>query len=348
VSIGALTNRQTGLIRVEPGRVNLEKLELLGELARDVAAGRVQPGEVAAQVDAIVNARDPYHPALTLLCYGVSSAAVCRFLGGGWREIVAAGFLGLLTGVLSLLFSRSKDLSFLTEPVTAAGASALAIVISNSFLPISLYETILSGIIAIVPGVIFTIAMLELATRNLMAGAARITWALLIFVELIFGVALGYQTQRLYGGVAPSAALTPLPNWTEWLALAVAPIAFAVQLKARPRHTAWIILACVLSFGGSRLGAALFDWRFSAFLGAFAASAAGGVFARTTRRPAAVVIAPAIFLLVPGTVGFGSVFQFLTQNFNQGIEAGFHMALVAISIVMGILVARVVLPDRGD
>ena len=347
ISIGRLGKQQTSLVRVEPGEVNLEKLELLNELADRVAAGLVLPADGVREVDAIVNAPSRYGPFLMLLSYGIASAAVCRFLGGGWREILASGCIGVLIGVLAQLFSRSKESSFLFEPAAAAIASSLSIIIAAKMMPISLYDTILAGVISAIPGMMLTTAMFDLATRNLVAGTARLTWAVLIFVEVIFGVALGYQTQRLFGGTLPAVGPVPLAAWTAWLALIVAPLALAVRFKARPRDFGWVMLTCVLAYGGSRLGASVLDWRFGGFIGAFAASVAGSIFTRLTNCPATVVVAPAIVLLVPGTIGFGSVSDFLSNNILRGVEAAFDMVLVAISIVIGVLIARVLLP-RGE
>jgi uncharacterized membrane protein YjjP (DUF1212 family) len=346
ISIGRPGHHQTSLMRVEPGEVNLEKLELLNELARRVADGRVLPVDGIREVDSIVKSPPRYGKFLVLACYGLSSAAVCRFLGGGWREISAAGVIGALTGILALILSKKKEASFLLEPAAAAVAASLSVVIARAITPISLYETILAGVIAAIPGMTLTTAMLDLATRNLVAGTSRLTWAVLIFIEVIFGVAIGYQTQRLFKGSLASVVPIQLAGWTEWLALIVAPLSLSVRFNARPRNFLWITAACILAYGGSRFGASLFDWRFGGFAGAVAASMTGELFCRITKRPPTVVIAPSIVLLVPGTIGFGSVSEFFANNPLSGVEAAFDMLLIAISIVIGVLVSQAILPRR--
>lgn len=157
---------------------------------------------------------------------------------------------------------------------------------------------------------------------------------------------MGLQAGRLFDGSVMNAAPIALPLWTEYLALLVAPVAFSVRFFARPRDIAWIVVACIVSYGGARLGAYLADPTLGGFLGAFCASVSANVFARITGRPAVVLLAPAILILVPGSIGFGSVSSFLERNVVSGVEAAFDMVLVAMSIVIGYLIGKAVVPAR--
>jgi uncharacterized membrane protein YjjP (DUF1212 family) len=345
VSIGPPGNQQTSVVRVQPGEVNLEKLGCLDELAKRVARGEVSLAAGTRDVERIIAARPRYAVWLRCLCYGLASAAVCRFLGGGLPEIVVAGSIGLIIGVVAFLLSKTEQGLILVEPLAAAIASAVAVVAANVFTPLSLHEAILGGVISAVPGMLLTVAMIELATRNLVAGTARLAWVVLIFLEITFGIVLGLQTQRLFGANVINAVPVALPLWTEYLALLVAPLAFSVRFFARPRDIPWIVVACIVSYGGSRLGAYLFDPTLGGFVGAFCASAAANLFARITGRPAAVLLAPAILILVPGSIGFGSVSSFLERNVVSGVEAAFDMVLVAMSIVIGYLIGKAIVPS---
>jgi uncharacterized membrane protein YjjB (DUF3815 family) len=56
---------------------------------------------------------------------------------------------------------------------------------------------------------------------------------------------------------------------------------------------------------------------------------------------------PGILLLVPGSVGFRSIAALMDREVVSGIETAFKMVVIAVSIVSGILIARVVTPRRG-
>ena len=123
-------------------------------------------------------------------------------------------------------------------------------------------------------------------------------------------------------------------------------LVLAVIFKARPRDFGWVALAAALSFGGSRAGSALFGPEVGVCTGAFLLGAGANLVARWLDRPAGVLLVPGLMLIVPGSVGFGSVSSFLSNNVVTGVETAFHAAMIAVSLVMGLLLANAVVPPR--
>jgi uncharacterized membrane protein YjjB (DUF3815 family) len=159
-------------------------------------------------------------------------------------------------------------------------------------------------------------------------------------------VALGRALQRALPIAADAGVPTALPSWSLWVALALAPVAFAVLFRARGKDLNWILLAGWLGFAGSRLGSSLLGPELGALVGALVVGLAGNLYARRFRHPASVMQVPGIMLLVPGSIGFQSLDSFLTQDVLTGMEAAFRMALVAGAIVGGLLFANALLPPR--
>ncbi|HVG39186.1 MAG TPA: threonine/serine exporter family protein [Pyrinomonadaceae bacterium] len=345
-SFGTPEDQRTSLIRVEPSDVDLEKLALLDELAGQVIRGQVSAAEGAARVDRIVGAAPRYGTLLTVLSFAVASGAAARFFSGGWREILASALIGLIVGCLASVVGRSEDATQVFEPAAAILSSSLAIVAARVFSPLSIYVTTLAGVIVLIPGLTVTIAIRELATRNLVSGTARLMGAVLLFLEIGFGVLLGRQLDRLLPPVPPHAEPIPLAAWTLWAALLVAPLAFSVLLRARPHDISWIMAASLLSFGGARAGAYLLGPQLGVFVGAALVGAGSNLYARLLRRPAAIPLVPGILLLVPGSVGFGSFYKFIDRDVLSGVETAFNMILIAIALVTGLLVANISVPPR--
>jgi uncharacterized membrane protein YjjP (DUF1212 family) len=345
-SFGLPEEQRTSLIRVEPGSVNLEKMTLLDDLANKVIKGSISSGEGASRIDDIVAAPSRYGPFLTAICFGIASGTASIFIGGGWREIVASALIGIIIGLLALIADRSQTISRIFEPVAATLASAFAIVLSQFFLPVSVYVTTLAGLIVLIPGLTLTVAMTEIAMRNLVSGTARLTGAALLFLEIGFGVALGSQIIRLLPVTTLIKESLPLPYWTEWFALLVAPLSFTVLFKARPRDIGWIMAAGIVSFCGARFGTYLLGPEFGVCLGALLVGTGSNLYARLLNRPSAVPLVPGIMLLVPGSIGFGSIARFLEKDIVTGVETAFKMILVAVALVTGLLLANVALPPR--
>jgi uncharacterized membrane protein YjjB (DUF3815 family) len=241
---------------------------------------------------------------------------------------------------------RSEDASRLAVPLSAIAASALAIIAARLLSPVSVYVATLAGLIVLFPGLTFTIAIRDLATRNLVSGTAQLTAAALVFLELGFGVALGSQIGRLLPATHLATQAAPLPGWSQWIAVVVSSIAFAVLLKARRRDIDWIVLAGIVSFAGARAGATLLGAELGGFVGALILGVASNLYGRLLDRTSMVPLVPGLLILVPGTVGFGSLSKFLESDVVSGVATAFKMALIAVALVTGLLLSNIVLPPR--
>jgi uncharacterized membrane protein YjjP (DUF1212 family) len=347
-AFGEGASQRTFLLRVEPGEMNLEKLALMDGILGRVNRGELALEAAAEQVGRVIEAPARYGAGLSALCFALASAAASRFFGGGWREIVVSGAIGLLIGLLALLLGRRPNALRLFEPLAATAASAAAVVAAWLLPPVSVYVVTLAGLIVLVPGLTLTVGMSELAARSLVSGTARLASAMAVFLMIAFGVALGQRVGHLLPGGPPALGLVPvaLPAWTELAALALAPLGFTVLFQARPRDAGWIVGAGVLAFLGARLGARTLGPELGAGAGALLVGLACNLYARLMDRPASVPLVPGIMLLVPGSLGFRSLSALLAQDVVSGIETAFRMTLVAAGLVTGLLLANVAVPPR--
>jgi len=120
----------------------------------------------------------------------------------------------------------------------------------------------------------------------------------------------------------------------------------AVVVQERPKQIGWIVLACVIGYVGSRAGTAWLGSQMGVLVGAFALGVLSNLYARYLDRPAQVVQVPAVFLLVPGSMGFRGMTSLLDKNTLSGVDTLFAMFVVAIAIVAGLLVSNAVIPPR--
>jgi uncharacterized membrane protein YjjB (DUF3815 family) len=213
--------------------------------------------------------------------------------------------------------------------------------------PMSLYVAMAGGLIVLFPGLTLTTAISELATRHLQSGTSRMMSALILLVSIGFGVALGVETGRWLFGSAPMVSPVSLPTWTIAMTLLMASLAFLVLNQANPRDTAWIVFVCVLSFVGSRLGAQWIGIETGAFVGAILVGVASSVFSRVHNRPALVTSTPGIILLVPGSIGFRSITEMISNDPVRGLHTAFTMILTGVALVTGLLVSRWIVPGRN-
>ncbi|MEL6497376.1 MAG: threonine/serine exporter family protein [Planctomycetota bacterium] len=335
----------TTMTRTQPSDVNAERLVLLDELLEDVLAGEVSPSRGRVLGREIQRRPDRYGAWATAASIGVASACAGRFFGGGFEEMAAALLVGLIVGMLAIVSVSRRELSRLIEFASGFVSALGAAMLASYVVPMNVKIVTLAGVIALVPGLSLTVAINELATRNLVAGGARLLGAVVILVSIGLGVALGTRLAMMVG-LDASAEAVVLPGWTEYAALIVAPAALAVLFRVPPRFFGVVTVIGVCAYLASRAGSGVLGPELGVSIGAVAVGVLSNLYGRIAKRPVALVLMPGIILLVPGAIGFRSVSSFLEADAVSGVQAAFTALLVAVSLVAGLLIANVAVPAR--
>jgi uncharacterized membrane protein YjjP (DUF1212 family) len=344
-AFGTLESQQTHLIRVQPGELNLGRLAALDEVAKGVLSGDLGPQDGSARIEQIVSRKPTYPWWLRVIGYAIVSAAGARFLGGGPFDIGLGAGLGLLIGLLALAFKRLTITSHVFELTAAFLASALVSLSAAHGYRVSITSTTLAGIITLLPGLTTTVAMTELASRHLSSGTARLSAAFIVFSAMTLGVALGTTVVvAIHGGPLHSVTPKPLPDWTRFVALFVAPVGFSLLLRARPRDVPLVCVASWLGYAGFTFGADRLGQVLGASIGALTVGLASNLYERVKWGPASVPLVPGVLLLVPGSIGYQSLTLLLNQNLEVGLTAGITAALTAFALAGGLIVANVLVP----
>ena len=347
LSFGPLHELRTRLMRVEGGELDMGKLAQIDALGDRVIAHQIAAEDASRELAAILAAPRQFGRALSMIVHGVTAAALAVFFGGTLQDVVLAGGIGLALGLLAQLIARSTDQTRVFELVGSALAAFAAGVASSWSHRVSPSLVTLAALVILLPGMSLTVAMTELATRNLIAGTARLMSALIVLLELVIGVAIGDRLAQSLVHVSTGLPL-PLPEYANWIALVASSLGVSVLVQAQPRAFGWILGACVVGYVGSRYGTAWLGPQMGVLVGAFALGVLSNLYARWLDRPAQVVSVPAVLLLVPGSMGLRGMTSLLDQQTLSGIETVFAMFIVAIAIVAGLLVANaVVSPQRS-
>lgn len=336
---------KTSVLRVHGSEVDLTKLIELDRLVAELGPD-VSPADALARVERIDQAPVKYRRALTVLSYGLVSASAGRFFGGGIAEVLAAGAVGFLVGLIAMRFGRSPAGARAFDLVAAFTATMIAGAVNQFVWPIAAFVVTLAGLIVLIPGLTLTTALAEIATRNLVSGSARLTAAAVVFLQLIFGVALGTRVQALLWTTGAPVVPHALPPWTFVLFLAVSCAGLVVLFRAPVRTAPVILFSAGVGLLGARVGGEALGGEIGIFVGAYLVCVSGNLYARIVGRPAVVLIVPGLLLLVPGSVGFRSLAQLLDQDPLGGITSAFATLLAAVSIVAGLLMANITVPPR--
>jgi uncharacterized membrane protein YjjP (DUF1212 family) len=353
MSFGEPEELRTRMMRVESGELDMSKLAQVDALADGVASLRMTPTEGVQALAAILAAPRQFGHRLSTLSHGATSGSLAVFFGGSLADVAVAALIGLTLGLLAQYAQRSTDQARVFELVGAAFAAFAAGIASSIWDATTPSIITVAALIILLPGMSLTVAMTELATRNLISGTARLMSAVIVLLELVVGVAIGEHAASALVEVH-QALPVPLPEWSRWIALAVAAVGVAIVVQAQPRAFGWIVAACVIGYVGSRAGTAWLGGRggsslggqLGVMVGAFALGVLANIYARRLERPAQVVSVPAALLLVPGSMGFRGMASLLDHDTLTGVESVFAMFVVALAIVAGLLIANAVVSPR--
>lgn len=349
MSFGAPAELKTRLMRVDAVELDMGKLAAVDQLADAVAAHQLSAAEGVGVLATIIAAPPRFGRAVSTVVNSLTSGAMAVFFGGSLADVAVASAIGLMLGLLAQVAKRSTDQARVFELLGAAFAAFTASVISSLWHATTPSLVTVASLITLLPGMSLTIAITELATRNLISGTARLMFAVIVLLELVVGVALGERLAIALVTVHQVAPV-PLPEWSQWAALIVSAIGMAIVVQARPSAFGWILAACVIGYVGSLAGTAWLGGeayaQLGVMLGAFALGVLGNAYARLWKRPAQVVLVPAVLTLVPGSMGFRGMSSLLDHDTLTGVETVFAMFVVAIAIVAGLLISNAAVSPR--
>ena len=341
----------TQVMRLVPGEVNLARLCQADEIADRAIAGELDLREGFRRLRALGLPDTRRDRAALIASYGLSGASIAAlFLHSAWVDVLVAGVIGVIIGGISVLAGSRPRLAVASDAICALVATAMTIVVSAFVVPLAIKSVVLASLIILIPGMSLTTAVREISSQHLVSGMARMGGAMSTLLKLTFGTIAATQLCAAFGIHARDFALPALPTWTDYPALLVAAIAFAILFRAARRDWPVVIVAVIVGYLATRWGGeisgSLPAAPFGVFLGGLLLSALANIYARFAHRPGAVVREPGILLLVPGSVGFRSMSFLLDRNTTLGMDTGLLLLTLLVSLVGGLMFGDLLVSPR--
>jgi uncharacterized membrane protein YjjP (DUF1212 family) len=341
----------TQVMRLSPGDVNLARLCEVDAIADRAIAGELDLREGFRLLRALGTPETRRSQAAVVGSYGLSAASIAAlFLHSSWADLVVAGAIGLVIGLITVLSATRPRLAVASDAISALVATAGAIVVSAFVVPLAVKSVVLAALIVLVPGMSLTTAVREISSQHLVSGMARMGGAIATLLKLTFGTVAASQVCAALG-IHPSArALPALPAWTDWPSLLIGALGFAILFRAARRDWPVVVGAVFVGYLATRWGGllsgAIPGAPFGVFLGGLLLGALANLYARYMHRPGAVVREPGIILLVPGSVGFRSVSYLFERDTALGMDSFILLITLLISLVAGLLFGDLLISPR--
>ncbi len=338
---------RTRVVTAIPGIPPLNQVSAMKGWVGGVTEGRLSLAQAERELYAIASMPLPYGWPWRILGVVLFSVGFGLSVQATWQQVIFTTLTGLFVGVLVVGTDFYPRLRWLAPLIASALVAMAALYASEqgwiSGGPIAL---MLPALFVFIPGDSITMAMLELSSGRMTAGAARMVQSLAALGVLAFGpvialAALGAQAGSLSDVAAP-ATLGVLAGWLGWVIFtAGVMLVFGMSLRDFP----WA-LAMVLGTYGVQLltvratGDLVGTWLAAAILTA----ACLIVGSRRHSPPVYVLFLAAFFVLTPGSHGLRGLDTWIGGHPIQAISDFGDMFGLLAAIALGILTAATLLP----
>ena len=329
-------------------RWNLAEVAALDELCRAIAERRVDAVRARRELDRIVATKSAYPTWLAALAWGLYGGAVAIRVGGRWVEGAAGVLIGLAAGAVHFLAAERKTVSLEKTFLGAIFGSLVAFLLAFVFPPFDYPRALFGGISLLIPAMVVTIGIHELANEELESGTVRLVYGLMCFGLLGAGIVAAYTLGSFFGLHPAHATASKLPDLVVLACVALGGLALVVCLEARPRDVGWIVAAAVIAYGAQELSRLPLGDRGAPLVVSFVLGCAAYLYARRPGRVPFTMLVPGLLQLAPGFLGTKATFRMLTVGAPVPASASyFDVVLLALQLGIGILAAGLLFKRVG-
>ena len=348
ISFSTGGSSKTHMKKCKGSDLNFERMTLLDQLIEKVMKGKMSIDAAKEELERINTLPKRYGILVNILSIGVSTSSAACLFGGGWAEVLIAGIIGLMIGILMELLSFLPNLSRLAVLFSATFAIFIAkwsVVWVGEY---SIEIATITGLILLIPGFTLSLSVTELANGHAQSGTVRFSNALVTFVMIAVGIGLGNNLAAQFV-VSPSINhFAEIPNWVSYIAIALVPAGFVALFKAQIKHYHWMLLSCVTSYFSLTYFSSFNISELSIFFAAFSLGIVSNSLSRLIKQPVTLMLVPGIILLVPGAIGFKSISALVNDQTLNGIESAFSTLISAASLTAGLLFSNMIVRlNRG-
>ena len=339
VSVPGAGAVQTEVTRAGSVRLRLDQTDALFRLVRRLRRAELTPVEASARILRIRQAPPLYGARVRLAGYLASTTGLALLLRGGWLDVLVAGLLAVVIGGMQLLAARLDRSYQPFLPVLGAAVAAVVVFGLGRVLPeLSVFPPLVAPLVAFLPGALLTIAVYELATGQVIAGAGRLAAGMLQLLLLALGIVAGAQLVGVPAAEIAIAGTSPVSIALPWLGVAVFGVGVQLFNGADRAALPWMLLVLYVAYAGQVVGGLFLGPSLSAFVGAVAMTPVAMLAARQPSGPPTLItFLPGFWLLVPGAMGLAGVTSLLDEDRLQGLGSLVDMGTSMVGITLGIL-----------
>lgn len=331
---------EVDLVSVPNRGLRLDQIAGVNDLIVQLRRAAISPTQGLRLLDQLLESSPRFGPWLGLLGQVILSIGFGLLLNPDLLALPFYAALGAFVGVLRMVADKWVTLSVALPVVASFLVTVISVKLVAPFVHDDPIRLVAPALVTFLPGATLTIATIELASDQIVSGASRLVWGVSQLLLLAFGVFIGLS---LVGTVDASGA-TQVGAWAPWLGVFLVGIGYMLFSSAPAGALIFLWIALFASYGAQVLGAALLDPSLSGFVGGLVIVPLTYWLARFRRSPpAAVLLLPGFWLLLPGALGFRGVSSLATgaaTGATDLVVTGISIFAVALGVLVGTSVTR--------
>ncbi|KAI8598132.1 hypothetical protein EDD21DRAFT_309838 [Dissophora ornata] len=313
--------------------MDMYKLSKVYTIARGVLYG--EGVEEANKALELVTAEPGYYPVwVTVMSWMFAAAFVAPLaFNGSWLDTLLAGFTGLLVGLLGLVAAKFPVYGNVFEMTSSIVVGFITKAFGDR---VCFSASALAGVVILLPGLLLTQSIMELASRNIVSGAVRMFYALMYAFFLGFGLSLGAELWDFVSFLWSRyiSCENGVGDWWMFFILPAFSISLNIVFNAHPSQ--WFGMTLVTAVGYTVSYFMTAGTQVTPTVAAFAVGVVGQAYGRLTGKLSYVPLLSGVLLLVPGSVGVRGVLAIIGSDPSQGFQFALRMVNISVSITLGI------------
>jgi uncharacterized membrane protein YjjP (DUF1212 family) len=331
---------EVDLVSVPNRSLRLDQIAQVNKLVALLQRAAITPSLGLRRLHQILTAEPRFGPWMAVVGQVILSLGFGLLLNPDLLALPFYAALGAFVGVLRLIAEKWATLSVALPVIAAFLVTVLAVKVVAPFVHDDPIRLVAPALVTFLPGATLTIATIELASDQIVSGASRLVWGVSQLLLLAFGVFVGLS---LVGTVDASGA-QQAGLWAPWLGVFLVGIGYLLFASAPPGSLIFLWIALFASYAAQVFGAALLDPSLSGFVGGLVIVPLTYALARFRRSPpAAVMLLPGFWLMLPGALGFRGVSSLAAGSAGGAqdlVLTGITIFAVALGVLVGTSMTR--------
>ena len=317
--------------------LRLDQVDALYRLVDDIRHGLVDPEAAGERLSALVTSQPRFGGLVAVVASGVLTVGLGLLLNPTASALPAFLVIGFLVGGLRWWADRSAMLSLVLPVAAATVVTGVVFQWVAPALGVPPLELVIPSLVTFLPGAALTMATVELATGDMLAGSARLVYGLERLLVLAFGIALGTELAGFHA--VPGGSATTVGWWAPWLGVLVFGLGQFFSSSAPRRTLGWLLVVLYVAYGVQAVSGRVLGTLGASFLAAAVVlPVCYAIQSRRSGPPVPVTFLPTFWLLVPGALGLQGVAQIVGADQAAGLSNFLDALMTIVAIAVGVVV----------